>query len=991
MPGVRGRRYLVILAVLGGLVGVYAATGFLLVPRWTRSQLVGLTARDFGRTLSLGKVRFNPFTWTLELTGFSLPDANGRPMVTFRRLDVGLGASSVLHLAPSLRSVVLDSPHVSAVVRHDGRLNLADLEKPFTQGASTRARGAPALFIDRLTVENGSASYEDDSRSTPFRLDLDPISFQLLNFSTVGNTPGTYHLCAAIGQGGRLDWTGTVRAEPLSLRGTLELNALNARTVGSYFGPVLPAEVSQGAVTLQGSFAIDGASRGTTGAGVRMTLDVLRAQVSGLGLRPRQAASDYVRLDRFALAHAHVDLERRSLRVGEIVLSGADVRGQLDQGGRLNLLQLLGPAATKPARPVPAARGQAPAWRIAAPDIRIENARVSLQDNAVEPAANMVLAPLAGRIMGYDSSPGSRITAAFRSAVNGKGQLRVTAAGTLQPASMNARLSLRRIDLRALQPYLSEYAALRLTSGFLGATLVIDRRADGGLSAAGRIDVANLRTVDDEQRDFVKWQALHLLGFRYVSRPARLRIARIVAVAPYARVIIGPRRALNVSEALHPRGAPAAAASASGARLKPASSGERSRALLGSMPTTIGLVRIANGTADYADFSMRPNFSTGIEDLHGTIKGLSSAPGSRARVDLRGEVNRKAPVDIVGVVNLLSAATYADIRMKFRGLELTRMTPYAVRFAGYEIASGTLDANLHYTVDHGRLDAEHRLVIDQLQLGQRVESPHATQLPLRLAVALLKDRTGVIRIGLPVTGSLSDPEFSLGPLIGKALLHVLTTAVTAPFAMLGRLFGAGPDMNRIVFAPGSATLLPAARERAAALAKALAQRPQLRLQVPAVFAPDADRAALAQEHLRADLLALARSSAAGRGTKGRAGRGRQGAAAPPTGAEALELPMAHYRLLRAEYRKTFGPKAPIPAVARKVPPFEPAILELRAALLQRMQVSGAELQALGERRAQAIRAAILAGGGVDAGRIETTAAAPQATAAGKVVVQVGLK
>ncbi len=1009
MSAVRGRRYLVILAVLAVLVGLYAAVGFLLVPRWTRSELVGLTSRDFGRKLSLGKVRFNPFTWTLEVTDFSFPDADGRPMITFRRLQVALGISSVPRLAPSLRYIVLDSPHVSAVVRHDGTLNLADLEKPFAQPVKPKTPPSSSkpfrLFVDRLTVESGSATYQDDSRPTPFRLDLDPIGLQLLNFSTTGSHAGSYHLTATIGQGGRLDWTGTIRSEPLALRGTLELHALSARTVASYLGPVLPAEVSRGTVALRGSFAIDGAPAGSTTQGVRMTIDVPQAQVSGLGVRPRGATSDYVQIGRLALGGTHIDLERHAIRVGDITLAGADIRGWLGRDGQLNLLQLLGPSA-QPAHSAATARSatrhavtsavartgpRSAAWRLAAPDIRVEDSRVSLQDREVEPSADLTLGAIAARITGYGSSPHSRIAISLRSAVNGKGQLHLTAAGTLKPEALSAKLGLTGINLRALQPYLNKYTALTLSSGSLDSTLDIDRSADGQLRAAGRIDIADLRTVDDAlKRDFIKWRALHIVGLRYVSKPASLHIERIVAVAPYARIIIAPDHVLNVSEALHPRGAPRRVPAATAqAKAPPVRATAATGTGPASMPIGIGLVRIANGTADYADYSMKPNFATGIQDLYGTIKGLSSAPSSRASVDLRGSVGRHSPVEITGTVNLLAASMYTDLRMKFRGLELTRMTPYSVRFAGYKIASGTLDADLHYKVDHGRLNADHRLVINQLQLGERVASPHAFDLPLRLAVALLKDRDGVIRIGLPVTGSLSDPEFSLGPLLGKAILHVLKKVVTAPFAMLAHLFGGGPDMNSIDFEPGSASLLPAARGRAVALAKALAQRPQLRLQVPAVFVPDVDRPALAQRRLRNELLALARSGALGRERNRRAPHGGQ--QARPTGPEVLELPMAHYRLLLAAYRNAFGPKSPLPAAARKVPPFEPAILEMQSALLKRIQVSDADLKALGERRAQAIRAAILSAGGVNAGRIGVTAAAPQSAPAGKVVVKLGLQ
>ena len=1000
MTGVWGRRWLIILAVLAGLVGLYAAVGFLLVPRWTRSELVGITARDYGRTLSLGDVSFNPFTWTLEIADFSFPDADGRPMISFGRLTVAVGISSVPRLAPSLSEIVLDGPHVNAVVRRDGKLNLADLEKPFAQPAQPQAQGSKPfkLFLDRLAVANGSATYEDDSRSEPFRLDLDPIAFELLDFSTTGNTGGSYHLTATIGQGGRLDWTGTVRAQPISLHGTLKVDALSARTVGTYLGPVLPAEISRGTIGLQGSFAIDSAPKGAAQA-VTMTIDVPQARVSGLGVRPRRATADYVRLDRFSLGNAHIDLERRSIRVGEITLAGADVHGWLDQGGQLNLLQLLGSPAGKPASPA-ASASRAPAWHIAAPDIRLEGTRVSLEDRGVKPAADLSLGPLSAHITGYDSSPDARITVSLESAVNGKGRMNLTAEGTLQPEALSAKLGLSRVDLRPLQPYFSKYTALTLASGLLSTALDIGKRADGQTSVTGRIDIAGLRTVDDDlKQDFVKWQGLHIVGLRYVSSPASLQVKYVVVVAPYARVIIGADRTFNVSEALHPRGyhapkaAPVKTSAGKTATVGAAQAGapQASAPAGGGMPMAIGVVRIANGTADYADFSMQPNFATGIQDLHGTIKGLSSDPSSRATVDLQGTVDRYAPVDISGVVNLLAASTYTDLKMNFRGLQLTRMTPYSVRFAGYKIASGTLDANLHYRVDQGRLNADHTLVINQLVLGEQVASPHATKLPLRLAIALLKDRNGVIHLGLPVTGSLNDPQFSLGPLIGKALLAVLKKAVTAPFAILGRLAGGGADINRIEFAPGSATLLPAAQTQVAALAKALAQRPQLQLQIPAVYAADVDRPALAQQQLQHELITLARSGVGRRSGRGNATHGQQEGPPSTAGREVLELPGMHYRLLLAAYQKAFGPKVTLPGPAQKVPPYEPAILALQSALLEHIQVSDTDLQDLARRRAQAIRSAIVSAGGVDAGRVGTLAATPEPATAGKVTVKLGLK
>src|SRR5581483_763834 len=259
------------------------------------------------------------------------------------------------------------------------------------------------------------------------------------------------------------------------------------------------------------------------------------------------------------------------------------------------------------------------------------------------------------------------------------------------------------------------------------------------------------------------------------------------------------------------------------------------------MPISIDTVRIINGSANYADFWIQPNFAVGIQMLNGSIDGLSSDPKSRAKVKLDGKVDRYAPATIDGQMNLLAAAVYSDIKMSFKGLELTTMTPYSARFAGYKIDKGKLSVDLNYKIDHRVLTADQRFVIDQLQLGEPVESPDAVHLPLKLAVALLKDRNGVINIPLPISGSLDDPQFKIGPIIWHAVVNLFVKVATAPFAALGHLFGGhGEEMKYIDFAPGSAELDDASKEKLNSLSKALEEHTQLQLDVPIVYSQDLD-------------------------------------------------------------------------------------------------------------------------------------------------------
>jgi outer membrane protein OmpA-like peptidoglycan-associated protein len=298
------------------------------------------------------------------------------------------------------------------------------------------------------------------------------------------------------------------------------------------------------------------------------------------------------------------------------------------------------------------------------------------------------------------------------------------------------------------------------------------------------------------------------------------------------------------------------------------------------------------------------------------------------------------------------------------------VTPYSGRFAGYKIEKGKLSIDVAYQVENRQLKAEQHFVVDQLQLGEKVESPDAVKLPLRLAVALLKDRNGVIDIDLPLTGSLDDPQFRIGPLIWKAFVGLLTKVATAPFALLGSLFGGNEKMSVIDFQPGSAELDATAQERTKDLVKALNERPQLQLEVPTLYSPQIDRPVLARQRLDEKL--------------------------GPTGS-----PNERFEALEKQYRQTFGAKAELPAAAasvaavskRKRDPqsLDSANTELTNALIAKEPVQDNELQELGESRAHAVQSALLDSGGIDPGRVFILGAAETRPEDNKVQLKLSLR
>jgi hypothetical protein len=354
-----------------------------------------------------------------------------------------------------------------------------------------------------------------------------------------------------------------------------------------------------------------------------------------------------------------------------------------------------------------------------------------------------------------------------------------------------------------------------------------------------------------------------------------------------------------------------------------------------------------------------------MKGLNGAVTGLSSDPSSRARVQLDGKLASFSPLHIAGEVNLLSAALYTDVTLSFKDLDLTIVNPYSGYFVGYKIDKGKLSVDVSYKIDHRQLNATQHFVVDQLELGDQVDSPEAMHLPLKIAVALLKDRNGVIDLGLPMTGSLDDPSFRIGPIVWKMFVNLIVKAATAPFALLGHLFGGGENMNVVEFAAGSAELAPAAKDQLAALTKAMKERPQLKLDVPIVASAGLDRPELAAERLRAELTARVAAS-------------REGRKHPEDAAElALADPARHLQLLIEQFQADLGKDTPLPASAQKPTDPDKAIADLETALINHMQVPDAELEALGRSRAQAIQAALLGGGQVDPARVFVVNAQPK--------------
>jgi hypothetical protein len=1023
-------------AVVALVVALYALAGFLLAPRLLRSALMENIPKTLGATPQVGEIHVNPFLFQVEIRNFSLAAPDGEKLLGFGRLFVDFDLSSIWHRAYTFGNIDIDAPWVNAIVSKDGSLNLLQLrpKTPAAKPAATPPSNAPlpALRIGSFKVSSGSVIYDDRSRPSDFSARLEPINFELRDFTT-GIEGGRFTFTGVSKLGERIEWRGHLSAQPIESDGELHIGGLQARTIWDYVEDQVSFAVNSGSIDVDATYKF------SLKDAVDLHADVSKIAVSDLSVRPKQSDVDWIALPRMLVSGTTFDLSKRQAHVDSLSLTGLKLTAWLEPDGSLNLLRLSGkPSAAAPSAVAPApkaagppgasatpggavtpASSSAPAatpWKFDLGEFVLQDASISAEDRGTSPAAKVLLAPLSVKVDGVSLDLAKPVTVALEARVNDTGTLKVGGTVTAQPLSADIALKLDAIELKAAQPYIAQRTSMTLLEGRLSADAKIRYgAAKPALQFTGNVSVAALHTVDNALHDpFIDWDRLDVTGVTFQHGPDRLDIDQVTARKLYARVIIEPDRTLNVTRVMAGPGAtvvapavpggepvaqtappappepvapapkPAAGKSAAGkSRLAKVAASAPAPAAAPMMPMAVKKILLHAGAANFADLSLQPNFATGIQSIEGTVTGLSSKPNSRAKVDIHGAVDQFSPVAITGEVNVLSAALYTDLALSFRNMELSTFNPYSGKFAGYSIAKGKLTTELHYKVEGRKLDAQHHIIVDQLEFGAKTESKDAVSLPIKLAVALLKDRNGVIDLNIPVSGTLDDPKFRLGPLIWKVFVNILEKAVTAPFALLGSLFGGGPDLQFIDFSPGASGLDSAAADKTRTIVKALNERPQLKIEVPIAEVDELDRPAL----IEAQFFAQLREA-----QSGKSGAKNSAAAAPDF--EAMD-PTAKLAVLMKVYAKALGgePKYPEEVTSVKGKPDLAAakVDFLSKALHDHIAVAASDLTALGQQRAVAIQQALLTDTQVGADRVFLVVSDKAKNQEGKVRLELSLK
>ncbi|WP_338583092.1 DUF748 domain-containing protein [Pseudomonas sp. MAG733B] len=849
------RMYKGLIRAIGALLtalALYSLLGFLILPgialRIANQQLANYSTTP----ATLQRIELNPFSLEVTLWGLSIGEP-GKEQVGFERLYANLQLDSLWTKALHLSEIELDKSKTEILFSKDGKLNLLGLFKiPASEPTPADPDAKPfPLRIDSIKLAGGAVHFEDARPSEPIEFLYDALDFELKNLSTLPEDSADMTLVAVGPNGGQIDWTGNFSLIPIASEGKLKITDGKMKAFWPYVRDAVPLDLESGVMSISTDYKLN-LSKET-----ELLLSNVSATIAPFAIKAPDGRP-LVKLERLDVSETTVDLAKQQVVVGKIRSHKLETWAALEADGQLDWQKLFASQPSKPAAKANAEPASTPAaadspkveaapskpWQVLLNDVQLRDYQVHLADRKAQPAVALELGPLNLDLQKFDSLNGSPFNLKLDTGVGKQGKLIAEGEVNLAPVSAKLNVQTKDIDLRVAQSYISPFIRLELRSGMLGSDLAVNLKSTEPLafSVTGRAQVDQLHTLDTlKTRDFLKWQQVVVEGLNYQHGDS-LSIDKVNLLQPYVRFMINDDRTTNIDDLLIPQPADTGAKPAAA---KPAASKDK------PLGIHIGGIAINDGSANFADFSLTPNFATAVQQLNGQIGTIDSRQAKPASVDVKGKVDRYAPVTIKGAVNPFDPMASLDIATSFKRVELTTLTPYSGKFAGYRIRKGRLNLDLHYQITKGQLKAENKVVVEQLQLGEKVDSPDAVSLPLKLAIALLKDVDGKISIELPVTGDLNNPQFSVMPIVWQTLRNLIVKAAAAPFKLIGGLVSGGgsEDLGSVSFAPGSSDLSKDAEGALDKLSKALKERPALRLEIEGTAAKSSDGPLIAEQRL----------------------------------------------------------------------------------------------------------------------------------------------
>jgi len=704
-----------------------------------------------------------------------------------------------------------------------------------TAANTAKSKEAPwKIKVNSIALNNVGAVFEDQTMKNPVVMNLKPINFKLTNYSNEPAAIAPFQLDIGLNKTGSIKLAGDTVLQPFSAKADIDFKNIVLENFQAYVNKFARLDVLDGKLNISGNVIVatpeenklDLKFKGNTGVENLIIRDQL--------LKEKGKEKILAKIAVFTLQGIDFNLANQELAFDTISANNADFEAWLNPEGIINYQTLFPTTQVEEVNanktvantidPNTIEPKESP-WKIKVNNLALTNFGLNFEDQTQKKPVVMNLKPINLKLANYSNKNGAKLPVQLSIGMNKTGLIALKGNTVIDPLSANLDLDVKNIDLEKFQPYFDKFVRLDVVDGTLNidgkVSLARQKQDKLDVKFKGNTGIASLLTRDQIlHKDLVKWNnltfkncAIDLLANRYTA-------AALVIDKPYARVTIRKDKTVNFNDIVI------------GDKAKPEvrTKTAQKKPIDSDKPYfKLGKIQVRDGSSDFSDLSLILPFAAPIKSLDGGASGVSSEKKSIVTVALKGNAYDLSPVDIKGEISPY-LGDY-NVEINFDGLPMPLVSPYMVQFAGYKVEKGKMTLGLKYNVVNKKLTASNSIFIDQFELGEKVENPNAVSLPLELAVALLKDSSGKIKMDVPITGSLDDPKFSVGSIVIDALMNVISKVVTSPFRALGSLIGSEKDMSTISFAAGNSSLNKEQQEKLNVLSKALKERSALNLDI----------------------------------------------------------------------------------------------------------------------------------------------------------------
>lgn len=761
----------------------------------------------------------------LGVQKLALQDAKGEKLINIENLTANVDDLEPLAnpIKARISQIKVDTPEVNVVRNANGKINLAldDKSEP-----STTPSSSPAISVTHLEVNKAVIHWQDQAVPGTYTLVLDPVNIAVQDFDLLADKPARLRLSAqGVGEE-NVSFEGDLNLKRGVYQGLLALKGFELASLSPYYQTAMGAGLLSGSVEAQAKLRVE------TSASLQINLSEAKLALSKLALSDPKTHKTLVDVSGVQLEGINVDTAKREASLDKLTLAASRWIVVKNKQGQLDLLSLVQPASATPQtrQGEPASSG---AWKLRLAQGQLTEWNVKFEDRSGANPVALELHELGIRVADWSNADAHWASFELSSKANKAGKIDLAGNVATTPLQGNVKLDIRDVDMLAIQPYVDQYFKILVTRGRLstkGALEFSFAKPDRPvMNFAGNMAVNEFSSLDQiNDADFLQWRHFGIEGLNFQLAPLALNAKELRLDNFYSRLILDAEGRFNLRELTAGE----------------SSSGNNVTSPSGSAIPKIRIDKVlfSGGSINYSDRFIKPNYDAKIAAMAGSLTGLSSEPNSVAQLDLKGAVDGTAPLQVSGQLNPLRQDKFLDIQAQVKGVDLTGVSSYSGKYVGYGIDKGKLSMNLKYQIRDRKLSAENQIFLDQLTFGKRVESPDATKLPVLFAVALLKNSRGEINVNLPISGSLDDPQFSVGGIVVRLFVNMVTKAISSPFTLIGSMFGhsSEEELSYLDFAPGKAELTPAGIEKLKTLAKALNDRPALRLEIRGQADPVAD-------------------------------------------------------------------------------------------------------------------------------------------------------